>query len=107
MGSPDDLSTDLGRLRALVSWGQTTPAELSRLASLAPPHLGMVLRGDIKSLSAETARKVAATTDCTLGWLMAGEGDPPAAADVLAAVERARLAAQPVDEPRPSHPAAA
>lgn len=99
MGSPDDLSTDLERLKALVSWGQTTPAELSRLAGLAPPHLGMVLRGDIKSLSAETARKVAATAGCTLGWLMAGEGEAPAAADVLAAVERARAAQAAADAP--------
>ncbi len=76
MNSPD-LSTDLGRLRALVAWGRTTPAGLSKLAKLAPPHIGMVLRGDIKALSADTAKAVASATGCTVGWLLNGEGDAP------------------------------
>lgn len=110
MESPEDLSTDLGRLRALVAWGATTPGELSRLCGFASPaHLGMVLRGDIKSLSIDTARKVAPVVGCTVGWLLAGEGAPPAAEDVRAAVAAAQdRAAQPAaDEPRPSTPAAA
>ena len=91
-----------------MSWGQTTPTELSRLAGLAPPHVGMVLRGDIKALSAETARKVAAVSGCTLGWLMAGEGDAPSAEDVRAAVAAAQeRAAQPAADEAPTTPAAA
>ncbi len=112
MDSPEDLSTDLGRLRALVAWGQTTPGELSRLCGLASPaHLGMVLRGDIKSLSTDTARKVAPVVGCTVGWLLAGEGDAPSADEVRAAVgaaqQRAAAPEAETEEPRSSTPAAA
>lgn len=80
---------------------------LGILAGLHPTHIGLIERGDRVDPSSSAMSQVAEVVGATLDWLIAGKGAPPTSGDVLAAVARARLAAQPVDEPRPSHPAAA
>lgn len=82
---------------------------LSDLASLDSSHVRLIESGVREDPRSQTLAAIARATGATLDWLIAGKGDPPSAEDVRAAVERARIAAQPAaaEEPRPSQPAAA
>lgn len=96
------------RLKLLLELSGESAREVDRLAKRAPGQVSLIIAREQRALRDDVAIDYARALGCTVGWLVAGEGDPPTAADVLAAVERARLAAQPaVDEPRPSQPAAA
>lgn len=80
---------------------------LSDLAGLDSSHVRLIESGAREDPRSQTLAAIARATGSSLDWLVAGKGAPPAADDVLAAVARARLAAQPaVDEARPSQPAA-
>jgi len=64
-------------------------AEVDRLAGLKPRHYWSIQkRGTDPEL--EAVRKIAALFGCTVGYLAAGEGEPPEPANVKRAVARAR-----------------
>lgn len=79
------------RVRALREAAGVGSRELDRLAGLREGHVAMieVRRGDVES---RTGLAIAAVLGVELSFLSQGEGDPPAEADVRAAVERARAA---------------
>lgn len=98
------------RLAALRGISGLSAAELGTLARLqSPAHVRLIERGERSGVAATTATALARVLGTSAEYLVDGEGAPPAEADVRAAVERARLAAQPAaaEEPRPSQPAAA
>lgn len=98
------------RLKLLLDLSGESAREVDRLAGRAPGQISLIIAREQRALRDDVAIDYARALGCTVGWLVAGEGTPPAADDVRAAVERARAkanAAQPVDEPRPSQPAAA
>ncbi len=96
------------RLKLLLDLSGESAREVDRLAGRAPGQVSLIIAREQRALRDDVAIDYARALGCTVGWLVAGEGEAPTADDVLAAVARARLAAQPaVDEPRPSHPAAA
>lgn len=76
--------------------------------SRAPAHVRLIERGERADIAATTATALARVLATTAEYLVDGIGAPPAADAVLAAVARARLAAQPpaAAESRPSHPGA-
>lgn len=96
------------RLKLLLELSGESAREVDRLARRAPGQISLIIAREQRALRDDVAIDYARALGCTVGWLVAGEGDPPAADDVRAAVDRARRTAQPAaDEPRPSHPAAA
>lgn len=82
---------------------------LSDLARLDSSHVRLIESGVREDPRSQTLAAIARATGATLDWLITGEGAPPSADAVRAAVARARarLAPPVADEPRPSHPAAA
>lgn len=64
------------------------------LAGRTPGHCQAIVRGTIRSAEAPTLIAYAKALGCTVGWLVAGEGDRPTDEEIRAAVEaaRARLA---------------
>lgn len=101
------LATRLSAERAKSGLTQTDLASLAGLKT--PSHVGMIERGERADIAATTATALARVLATTAEYLVDGIGDPPTTAEVLDAVARARLAAQPpaAAESRPSHPAAA
>lgn len=93
------------RLRDARALAGISARELDALAGLGAGHTSMIEAGRRPNITADTARGIARVLGCTVGWLLAAEGDAPAAADVLAAVERARAAQ--ADAAPPSTPEAA
>lgn len=91
--------SDRARLRHLVACSRRTPNALSKLAGLSPAHIGMVLRGDIKAISKDTAKALARVTGCSVGWLLAGEGDAPREEDVVGFVDA--ISDRAANSPRP------
>ena len=112
--TPSSFGARVAHLRALVP-SPSDPDEpmscsqLDRLAGLHRGHVWQIEQGEGANPKAATVVALATALGCTVGWLLAGEGDPPSADDVRAAVAAAQdRAAQPAaDEPRPSTPAAA
>lgn len=99
------LAARVAHLRAL---GDLSMRALSDLAGLDSSHVRLIESGAREDPRSQTLAAIARATGSSLDWLITGGGAPPTADDVLAAVARARLAAQPaIDEPRPSQPAAA
>lgn len=97
----DPLSTfgaRVAHLRALVP-SPSDPDEpmscsqLDRLAGLHRGHVWQIEQGEGANPKAATVVALATALGCTVGWLLAGEGAPPTADDVRAAVERARAKA--------------
>lgn len=67
--------------------------ELSRLADLAASHVALIEDGTIKlrrGLERDTLRGLCRVLACEASYLVRGDGQPPSAADVATAVERAR-----------------
>ena len=60
----------------------------------------MIETGRRGNPTADTSRALAKALGCTVGWLIAGEGEAPSDDEIGAAVERARLAL--AADPRPS-----
>lgn len=88
METHTDLSTLLGRLRALVAWSGVPTATFSLAAGLSKTHVGQVLRGAIQSLRDEAVAKVADLAGTTRAWVAYGEGQAPAPEEVAARVKR-------------------
>ncbi len=80
-------------LRELVP--ELSQRELDALAGLHPGHVWQIEEGHRENSKRETARGLAHALGSTVGWILEGEGKPPAPAAVLAAIERARAAKQP------------
>lgn len=85
----EDLTTEVGRIRALLGWAETNPTMLSNTAGLSPAHIGMLLRGEMKTLRRDTAEKVAAVTAVTGAWITYG-GERPDPERVRAVFNEAR-----------------
>ena len=84
-------STTFGqRLRELRLTAGLSCRGLDATAGLHSNHVAALEHVD--NCQAVTARKLADALGCTVGWLVAGEGEAPSAEDVRAAVERARSA---------------
>lgn len=66
--------------------------ELSTLSGLAGSHAGLIARGAVENPRIDVAEKLAHTLGVSLDWLVRGEGEPPTAEAVRAAVEAAREA---------------
>lgn len=79
------------RLRDLRETAGLSCRGLDSAAGLHFNHVAALERLD--NCQATTARKLAEALGCSVGWLLAGEGEAPSADDVRAAVERARDAA--------------
>lgn len=65
------------------------------LAGRTPGHCQAIVRGTIRAAEAPTLVAYARAFGCTVGWLIAGEGDAPTDDEVRAAVARARAAELP------------
>lgn len=78
------------RLRDLRETAGLSCRGLDSAAGLHFNHVAALERLD--NCQATTARKLAEALGCSVGWLLAGEGEAPSAEDVRAAVERARAA---------------
>ncbi len=82
-------STTFGqRLRVLREAAGLSCRALDAVAGLHFNHVAALERAD--SCQTTTARKLAEALGCTVGWLVAAEGEPPAAEAVRAAVAKAR-----------------
>ena len=82
-----------GRVRHLRQQAEDLAcAELDRLAGLHRGHVWQIENGARENPERETVRGLARVLGCTVGWLLEAEGDAPSAADVAAAVTRARAA---------------
>lgn len=87
-------STTFGlRLRELREIAGLSCRGLDSVAGLHPNHVAALEHVD--SCHVTTARKLADALGCTVGWLVAGEGEAPSAEVIRAAVEKARAAATP------------
>lgn len=78
------------RLEQLRKMAGVPRRELDRLARLGEGHTTMIVLGKRKSVEAATASALASVLGVSLDWLVNGEGDPPSAAVVRAAVRAAR-----------------
>lgn len=98
-------TADLSTHGARVSWILTTTGlaqrALSKAAGLSDGFLGVFLKrhrdGAKPELDVASARGISAAIGCTASWLLFGEGDAPAEADIAAAGERIRAAASSLD----------
>lgn len=89
-------STFPSRLRDLRTLAELESRELDRLAGRSEGHVSMIETGRRPNPELKTARALADVLGCSIGWLLAGEGEAPGLAEVQAAVARARAAARPV-----------
>lgn len=80
------------RVRTLVGYGNSTARELSVLSGCAHSLLSGLFSARWNSLRLQSALRLARTCGVTVGWLLAGEGEPPSRETVFAAVEHARSA---------------
>jgi transcriptional regulator with XRE-family HTH domain len=93
------------RVAHLQSLSGLDRAELSRLAGLAPSHVGAIIRGGVKDPASSTMGAIARVTGVSTDWLIRGEGDQPSEDDVHEAIERARAAARDADDLDATDPA--
>lgn len=90
------------RIRALRETVEgLTPPKLGRLAGLASPsHIRMLESGERGSgISADVALAIAEVLGTSVEFLIRGEGEPPTAEAVKAAVERAQASASTLRDP--------
>lgn len=66
--------------------------EAGPLAGLSPSYVGQIERGENPRPGLDSLVRLARVFGCTVGWLGAGEGEPPGREAVLRAVLDARLA---------------
>jgi transcriptional regulator with XRE-family HTH domain len=78
------------RLQHLRELAGLDRADLSTLAHLAPPHVGMIERGDVKSPSGNTVAALAEVLGVSTDYLLRGSGIEPDAEAVRVAVEKTR-----------------
>lgn len=91
------MSMPLRLSRVLASSG-VSAREVARLAGLSSEaHVGMIIRGSVESPTVSTIAAIARALGCTVGYLIAGEGEAPSDEQVRASVAaaRARLDAAP------------
>lgn len=67
------------------------------LAGRTPGHCQAIIRGTIRSAEAPTLVAYAKALGCTVGWLIAGEGEAPTDEEIGAAVSAARARLAPSD----------
>jgi transcriptional regulator with XRE-family HTH domain len=96
METPTTFGARVAALRLLATSADGNAAiscsELDRLAQLHRGHTWQIEQGKAENPKADTVRALATVTGCTVGWLLAGEGDAPTADEVREAVARARNA---------------
>jgi transcriptional regulator with XRE-family HTH domain len=83
------------RLLALRKSAGLNTRDVARLADLSDALVSHIECGRIANPRTESIRSIAEVLGCSLDWLVNGEGEPPTAEHVRAAVDaaRARLAA--------------
>ena len=103
------MQTIANRLRWAREQTGLSARALSVLVEASPALVGLIERGDVESPRLETLSALADALGTTVGWLLAGEGEPPTPEAILAAVERARAAVAartPSEPPAPEVPVA-
>lgn len=78
------------RLRRARTLGGLSQRELATLAGLSPSHVGLIEQGRVDDLGSGAASSLATVLGVSLDWLVRGLGRRPAAADITAAVAKAR-----------------
>lgn len=78
------------RLRQERQRANLSARELDGLAGLGAGHVSMIEGGRRTNITADTAFALSRVLGCSVGFLLAGEGDAPDAESVRAAVDRAR-----------------
>lgn len=87
----DDLANDLRSRMAFVrSLSGISARELSTMMRVAHSAYSHVEAGRVMSPTAEFLTALASTTGVSLDWLLMGQGDPPSAEAIRAAIARAR-----------------
>ena len=81
--------TPWSRLEALVALSGLSARHIDRLAQRTEGQLALIIARRQLALRADVAASYARALGCTVGYLVAGEGDPPGDAAIRAAVERA------------------
>jgi transcriptional regulator with XRE-family HTH domain len=85
-----DIGRTLARnVRLILKAAQITATRLSVLAGLDRSHVRVILQGKRGNLGAHTLTSIAAVAGVSLDWLVRGEGEPPPAERILAAVSHA------------------
>lgn len=77
-------------MKHLLDLSGESAREVDRLSERAPGMVALIIAREQRALRDDVAIAYSQTLGCTVGWLVAGEGDAPSADDVLAAVARAR-----------------
>lgn len=84
-------TTSIGdRLGWLARVGGASLREVDRLAGRTEGHAQSIVSGSNENPEVATVRSYAKALGCRVGWLLDGEGDPPAEEDVRAAVAAGR-----------------
>jgi transcriptional regulator with XRE-family HTH domain len=78
------------RVRGARKLTSLSAGALDGLAGLTRGHVNAIEAGRKANVEGKTAQKIARVLGVSLDWLINGEGDPPDAQVVIAAVERAR-----------------
>ena len=85
--------------------------EIDRLAGRTENQFALIISRKQRSLRGDIATIYARVFGCSVGYLLAGEGEPPTREQVAAAIERARAARNTpsdftvAEDPRPSQAA--
>jgi hypothetical protein len=105
----------MNRLKGLFGASGATYREIDRLADRTEGHFQALVTGTIPNPTQKILTAYARVFGCSVGYLLAGEGEPPAREQVAAAIERARAARiipahtasdfNVADDPRPSQAA--
>lgn len=82
------------RLRTCREQAGLSARELSKLAGLAPSHVGLLEASKTSNLNSATLLQLCQVLGCTAGWLVNGEGKAPSTAAVKRAVLLAMGAAE-------------
>lgn len=85
------MDTIADRVRWARQVAGVSQRELSELAGLSPWALAPIEKGKRSrcGVRLDTARKLAATLDCTLVWLLDGAGKPPSQRRIKASIAAA------------------
>lgn len=78
------------RLRRARTLGGLSQRELASLAGLSPSHVGLIEQGRVEDLGSDAASRLATVLGASLDWLVRGIGRCPPAADISAAVAKAK-----------------
>lgn len=78
------------RLRKARTLGGLSQRELASLAGLSPSHVGLIEQGRVDDLGSDAAARLATVLGVSLDWLVRGIGRCPAAAELTAAVTKAK-----------------